>query len=47
VAAALTAGMAEELNLTFETSPLTNHERDLAAQLRANQYEHETWNKRM
>jgi|JFJP01.1.fsa_nt_gi lipoate-protein ligase A len=47
IATALAQGMAEELNLTLETSPLTDHELNLAAELRANQYDHETWNKRV
>ncbi len=47
VAAALAQGFAEELNLALEPLPLTEREHELAQQLRAEQYDNDTWNKRV
>jgi lipoate-protein ligase A len=46
-ATALRDGFAEELNLTLRELPLTEREQALAAQLRAEQYAHDRWNKRV
>ncbi len=47
VAAALSQGLAQELNLTLEEQPLTKREQELADKLRAEQYANDTWNKRV
>jgi len=47
VATALTAGFAENLNLTFVETPLSPYEQRLADQLRAERYANDTWNKRV
>jgi lipoate-protein ligase A len=47
VEAALQDGFAEELNLTLEGMGLTDAERDAAEKLRAEQYAHDSWNKRV
>jgi len=47
VAAAMAQGFAQQLNLTLEEAPLSKIERALAAQLRAEQYANDLWNKRV
>jgi lipoate-protein ligase A len=47
VMAALTEGFAEQLNLTLQKLPLTAAEQALADKLRAEQYAHDSWNKRV
>ncbi|MBE7553292.1 MAG: lipoate--protein ligase family protein [Anaerolineales bacterium] len=47
VMAALIEGFAEELNLTLPEMPLTEQEQALADKLRAEQYAHDSWNKRV
>jgi lipoate-protein ligase A len=47
VVTALIQGFAEQLNLSFQEKPLTEHERNLADKLRAEQYANDTWNKRI
>ncbi len=42
---ALTKGFAEALNLRLQPGQLTSRERELAAQLRAEQYANDAWNK--
>jgi hypothetical protein len=43
----LIAGFAEQLNLTLQEMPLTDPELHRADQLRAEQYAHDSWNKRV
>jgi len=43
----LTAGFAEELNITLQEMPLSDREQALAEQLRASQYANEAWLKRV
>lgn len=47
VMAALVEGFAEELNLALPEMPLTEQEQALADKLRAEQYAHDSWNKRV
>ncbi len=47
VAAALSEGFAEALNLSYEEMPLTKREKELAEQLRAAQYANDSWLKRV
>jgi lipoate-protein ligase A len=47
VEAALCDGFAQELNLTLTEMPLSETEKQLAEQLRANQYTHDSWTKRV
>lgn len=47
VMAALINGFAEQLNLTLANMPLTELEQTLADKLRAEQYDHTSWNKRV
>ncbi|MEW5959456.1 MAG: biotin/lipoate A/B protein ligase family protein [Chloroflexota bacterium] len=47
VAAALSQGFAQELNLTLIESALTDDEQELAGRLRAGQYANDAWNKRV
>lgn len=47
VTPALIAGFAEQLNLTLPELPLTEQELRRADQLRAEQYAHDSWNKRV
>lgn len=47
VAAALIQGFAEQLNLNLEPQPLSKPEQTLANKLRAEQYAHDSWNKRV
>ena len=47
VSAALAHGFARQLNLTLEEAPLSEAERTLAGQLRAEQYANESWKKRV
>ncbi len=47
VANALTQGFAEQLNLNLEPQPLSELEQTLANKLRAEQYAHDSWNKRV
>jgi lipoate-protein ligase A len=47
VVAALTQGFARQLNLTLPEMSLTAAEQTLANQLRAEQYDHDSWNKRI
>jgi lipoate-protein ligase A len=44
---ALSAGFAQQLNLTLSEMPLTDPELRQADQLRAEQYAHDNWNKRV
>jgi lipoate-protein ligase A len=47
VVAALAQGFAQQLNLTLPEMALTEAEQTLANQLRAEQYAHDSWNKRI
>jgi lipoate-protein ligase A len=47
VTPALMAGFAEQLNLTLQELPLTEQESCRAERLRAEQYAHDSWNKRV
>ncbi|NJN96487.1 MAG: hypothetical protein HC875_21465, partial [Anaerolineales bacterium] len=47
VANALIQGFAEQLNLNLEPQPLSELEQTLANKLRAEQYAHDSWNKRV
>lgn len=47
VMAALVEGFAEELNLALPEMPLSEQEQALADKLRAEQYAHDSWNKRV
>lgn len=47
VVAALTEGFAEEFNLNLQPQPLSKLEQTLADKLRAEQYAHDSWNKRV
>ncbi|HEX9925542.1 MAG TPA: hypothetical protein VGD99_22995, partial [Anaerolineae bacterium] len=47
VVPALAEGFAQQLNLTFQELPLTEHEQTLAEKLRAEQYANDNWNKRV
>ena len=46
-AEALSAGFTEALNLRLQSGQLTSREHELAAQLRAEQYTNDAWNKRL
>jgi lipoate-protein ligase A len=47
VVAAMVAGFGQQLNLTLQPLPLSEPEQTLAAKLRADQYAHDSWNKRV
>ncbi|MBI1879507.1 MAG: lipoate--protein ligase family protein [Chloroflexi bacterium] len=47
VVVAMIEGFAEQLNLSLKEMPLTEAEQALAGKLRAEQYAHDSWNKRV